>query len=400
MTHVLPARVLGFLLPMGHFAVDTPGGALFIIAPAIGVLWDLSPAAVGFIITAHQLGAGLGYFPAGIMGDRFRRRGLVLSMTLAWAALGYLAASVSPNYGVLVALLFVAGMGDAAWHPTAAITMVAQMPGRRALALGLHLTGGILAEVVGPLTAGFLLGVMDWRPVFQIAVIPAVAMALLVLTLSRRFPEAEESAITWAGVREVMAPWLKPRGVVLFLVVAPYNVAYIALIAMTPLFLLDHHGFSTGSVGVVFAGMLLAGGLTAPVMGRISDEWGRRPIAIVASLLGAGGALLVGFSANPVLLIMGAVIAAGVLTGVRPPLLAAALELTGRRESTSLGLVYALMDGVGALGALLAGLAGSVDLRYALVFAAGASSISALAALAAAFPRATRADALDPRAAA
>jgi hypothetical protein len=39
------------------------------------------------------------------------------------------------------------------------------------------------------------------------------------------------------------------------------------------------------------------------------------------------------------------------------------------------------MDGLGALGALFAGLAGTNDLRYALVFAAAAAFVSAIFAL-------------------
>jgi hypothetical protein len=61
--------------------------------------------------------------------------------------------------------------------------------------------------------------------------------------------------------------------------------------------------------------------------------------------------------------------------------LAGAVEMVGRRESTALGLIYGVMDGLGALGGLLAGMAGTNDLRYALVFAAGASFVCGAFAL-------------------
>ena len=57
------------------------------------------------------------------------------------------------------------------------------------------------------------------------------------------------------------------------------------------------------------------------------------------------------------------------------------LEVAGRSESTTLGLAFAIMDGVGALGALLGGIAGSYDLRYAFVFAAAAAASSVLLTL-------------------
>jgi len=66
---------------------------------------------------------------------------------------------------------------------------------------------------------------------------------------------------------------------------------------------------------------------------------------------------------------------------MRPVYLAAAVEMAGKRESTSLGLIYAVMDGIGATGGLLAGLAGTNDLRLALVFSAGAATVSGLFAI-------------------
>ena len=92
--------------------------------------------------------------------------------------------------------------------------------------------------------------------------------------------------------------------------------------------------------------------------------------------------MLAAFTNNTVLLLIGATTGATALAGVRPVYLAAAVEMAGKRESTSLGLIYAVMDGIGATGGLLAGLAGTHDLRYAFVFAAGASLMTALFALA------------------
>ena len=72
------------------------------------------------------------------------------------------------------------------------------------------------------------------------------------------------------------------------------------------------------------------------------------------------------------------VVSTALLVGIRAAILAAAVEFVGQRESTTLGLVFALMDGVGALGALLAGLVGSVSLHYVFPLA-GALAICALA---------------------
>jgi MFS family permease len=378
------ARRLYYLiaLPMGHFSVDTPGGALWLVAAAVGAAWGLSPAEVGLIITAHNLGGGLGYLPSGFFAERFGRRGLLLTTTVWWVVVGYLAASYAPGYWPLLGLLMFAAMGDAAWHPMATGTLVEQMPRRRALALGVHLTGGIMAEVAGPLAVGFLLGFMDWRDAFRIAIIPALVFGVLLLYGQRHIRSSTAARISRADVGHVLAVWRTRPGVLMFGLGVAYSMAFVGLMAMTPLYFQDYHGHSSAWAGAAFAAMLFGGGLAAPFVGRLSDTWGRKRVVVTCALVGTGGITLTALGTGPVTLVAGVVIAGTVLVGVRPVYLAAAVEMVGRRETSSLGLIYAAMDGVGALGGVLAGLAGSADLRMALAFSAAWCLLFAVLALA------------------
>jgi MFS transporter, FSR family, fosmidomycin resistance protein len=363
-------------LPLGHFSVDTPGGALWLIAPAVGIAWDLSPAEIGFLITAHNLGAGVGYIPAGMMADRFSRRGLMMTTTVWWVVIGYLVASMAPGYWTLALLLAAAAAGDAAWHPMATGTMVQHMPRRRALALGVHLTGGIMAEVVAPLAVGILLGYFDWRVVFRLALIPAVLMGLALLYFHRYILPPVGPRMTRADLGEILQVWRSPAGLAMFGLGVTYSMSFVGMMAMMPVLFQNYHGYSPAWTGAAFAAMLFGGGVAAPLMGQLSDRWGRKQVVVVSAFVGAAGILLTAFSTHPALLVLGVVIAGTVLTGMRPVYLAGAVEMVGKRESTALGLIYGVMDGLGALGGLLAGWAGTNDLRYALVFAAGAAALS------------------------
>ncbi|MCH8847616.1 MAG: MFS transporter [Chloroflexi bacterium] len=364
------------VLPLGHASVDMPGGALWLIAPAVGLAWGLSPAEVGLLITAHNVGAGLGYLPSGILADRFSRRGLMLTATIWWVVIGYAAASFAPGYWTFALLLAFAAVGDAAWHPMATGAMVQHMPRRRALALGVHLSGGMLAEVLGPLVVGFLLGYLDWRVVFRLAIIPAALMGLAMLYLHRYVEPSRDPALTRSDLRDIFSVWRTPAGAIMFGLGVSYSMSFVALLAMSPLFFQTYHGYSSAWAGVAFAVMLLGGAISAPVMGQVSDRWGRKRIVVLSAIAASGGILLAAFSSSPFLLLPGVIIGGTALSGMRPVYLAAAVEMVGKRESTSLGLVYAVMDGLGALGGLLAGLAGTNDLRFALVFAAGAALLS------------------------
>ena len=364
------------VLPLGHASVDMPGGALWLVAPAVGLAWGLSPGEVGLLITAHSVGAGFGYLPAGILADRFSRRGLLLTATVWWVVIGYTAASFAPGYWTLALMLAFAAVGDAAWHPMATGALVQHMPQRRALALGVHLSGGMLAEVIGPLMVGFLLEYLDWRVAFRLAIIPAVLMGLAMLYLHRHVEPSGDPALTKSDLGDILSAWRTREGAAMFGLGVSYSMSFIALLAMSPLFFQNYHGYSSAWTGVTFAVMLLGGGISAPVMGQVSDKWGRKRVVLLSALVAAGGILLAAFSSSPFLLLPGVIVGGTALSGMRPVYLAAAVEMVGKRESTSLGLVYAVMDGLGALGGLLAGLAGTNDLRFALVFAAGAALLS------------------------
>jgi len=368
------------VFPIGHFSVDAPGGALWLLVPAMALEWGLSPAEAGFIITAHNLGAGLGYLPAGILADRIDRRGLLLLGSIWWVVVGYIAASMAPGYWSIVLLLAIAAIGDAAWHPIATGTMVQRMPQRRAYALGVHLTGGMMAEVIIPVAVGVLLTVMDWYTVLRLSVLPAVLFGIAFLWLHRKVPQGRGPTLSWNDLRALVRVWSRPLGIGTFVMMAMSSVSYIGLLAMTPLFLQEHHGYSSVASGAIFAVMLLGGAVAAPLLGRLADRVSRKRVIIFALALGAIGSGIAAFTTTGVILIAGLTLGASILTGVRPVLLATAIEISRQRETTTLGFVYTAMDGVGAMGAVLAGLSGSVDLRYAIVFASATAAATTLIA--------------------
>ena len=57
--------------------------------------------------------------------------------------------------------------------------------------------------------------------------------------------------------------------------------------------------------------------------------------------------------------------------------LAAAVDYSRHREGTTLGFAFAILDGVGALGAWLAGLAANVELELAFLLAAALALVAA-----------------------
>lgn len=375
-------RLYLFVFPLGHMANDWVPGAVWMLAPAVGMAMSLSPAEVGLLLFVHALGASFAYLPAGILADRVRRRGLLLTATFWWVGIGYLAASFAPDFWTLALLMALAGLGDAAWHPIATGLMVERMPGERAQTLGVHAMGGTLAEVFAPLAVGFLLASFDWREVLAFSVIPPLLMGCVFLALHRRIPPAETHAISRADLHDLARLWLAPHALAFIGVLCLYNMALMAILGMSPLYLQSVRGFDSGAAGAAFAAALLAGSLVQPLVGRLSDRRGRRSVMAGGLLLGAGAALGVVLASGTAWMLVWLIVAVALLAGVRVVFLASAVETAGRRESTNLGFAFALMDGVGALGALLAGAVGNFHLAYAFVLAAALSLLAAAGCMA------------------
>ena len=94
-------------------------------------------------------------------------------------------------------------------------------------------------------------------------------------------------------------------------------------------------------------------------------------------LVSAVAAVVAALATDLTVFVMGASVAIALLTAVRPVILAAAVDFSSQSESTTLGIVFAMLDGVGALGAICGGVVAEWDLHYAFAFAATVALLSA-----------------------
>jgi MFS family permease len=369
-------RNLQGILAVGHLANDWAPAAIWLLAPAIGLAFDLQPSQIGLLITLHSVGAALAYLPAGILSDRVQRPGRLLLFTFWWVGLGYFLASFAPDFWILATMLAIAGMGDATWHPIATGVLARRFPARRGLALGIHALGGTLAEVFSPLVVGILLSVMDWRSALQLSILPSLIMGVVFYRFRNTIPVSRTSSISRVDLVSLLYSWTTRKGLALITAITTYNMALIALMTISPLFVQRELGYSTSETGLFFALAMLVGATGQPLVGRWSDRIGRQRVFVCGLTIAGTCALLAavfpyqGWTAGVLIAAM------AILVVIRSGLLAMAVDYSGKREATTLGFVFALMDGVGALGALTAGFVGDFELRYGFALAAGFSLIS------------------------
>lgn len=364
---------------MGHLANDWVAGTIWIIAPAIATSLGLGPTEVGLILAINGVGAGLCYIPAGMIADRSKRPGLLMLMTFWWVAIGYFLATLVPGFWPITLLLALGVMGDAFWHPVATGVLVKEMPERRAQALGIHAVGGSIgAEVLGPLSAGFLLGFFDWQTTMQILIIPALVMGVFFIPMSLRISRESTTVVQTINFKVLINHWAQKTGLGLMLVLIFYNMTLMAILSMMPLFLQIDHGLTAFHSGLIFAGFLVIGSFLQPGLGRYTDTRGRRQVVLLFLFLAATFALFAGLSQGLYWALLGLFPALVMLTAIRPVLLAIAVEYSSQSASTTLGIVFTVLDGVGMVGALFAGLIGEINLAYAFMMAAVFATLAGL----------------------
>lgn len=163
---------------------------------------------------------------------------------------------------------------------------------------------------------------------------------------------------------------MRPDGLALIVMISAYSMAMMALLSMSPLFLQTVHGLTLTLTGLALSLMLLFGALLQPMAGKVSDRIGRRPLFVAGNVIATVAAVAIALAPGPTLAIVAMVITATALVSIRSVVLAAAVDLSAKREATTLGFTFAVMDGVGALGAVSAGALGNIDLRYAFILVA------------------------------
>ncbi len=146
--------------------------------PDIGKEFDSSQTALNLIAVGYSLGLAASVLWFGALGDRYGRKlMIVLGMCLSVPA--SLAAGLAPDDSVLFVARLVGGLSAGMAYPTTLALITALWSGAartRSIALWSALGGGV--ALLGPLIAGTLIELFDWRAVFFVT-LPLVAVALV-----------------------------------------------------------------------------------------------------------------------------------------------------------------------------------------------------------------------------
>jgi EmrB/QacA subfamily drug resistance transporter len=333
--------------------------------PDIRDEFSLSHGAVAWLVSGYLIVMAVVQPIGGRLGDQIGRERVYQGGLLVFLVLALLT-PFAPNFPALVTLRIAQAAAGAALIPNgAAMLRTYAPPGQLGRLNGIN--GGVIsfAAAVGPLVGAAVLAVGSWRWLFPISA-PFILAALLLLRRlegrdSERIPRtptdwfgmglfvgllvaltiqlgwlrsgesAIEQTLRWSGVamiaglfvwrqRQTSSPAAEWRlfrvrsfaGATAYTLLT--NLTMYTTLLLIPFFVREVQGKGTALSGVLLGAMSVLVAVTAPLGGRLSDAWGRRPSAEIGAVL---------------MLIAAIGLLAGISPEVHPAYLAGCLALLG-----------------------------------------------------------------------
>ena len=345
-----------------------------------------SVLAVNSIQTTREIASGVVSLPGGVLTDALRRYwGWVMAVCMAlfgvgwmlmaaggWAvpgsswftsqqaAAGETAASLNVvGYALLIAGMAVVGMAASFWHLPAVAALSSQFSHRRASVLSFHGVGGNVGDVAGPVLTGLLLATLTWQAIISIYAAVPIFLAFLVFWAFRDIGQRAQAAAEAAGestrtmgsqIAETKLLIGNPRVWGITMVAGLRGMAYLGFITILPQYLADVLGLKVDEGrsfenlfvrGSLIGLLVLVGIFASPVMGYLSDRYGRKRVLIPGMGVLAALTLLMAFWGDNIVIM--SILLGGLglfLYSDQPILTAAAMDIVREgTAATTLGLL-------------------------------------------------------------
>ena len=357
---------VGFLARASYALARTPVLALF--AASLGA----GPEAIGFCVASSTVTGIFFKMPAGVVSDILgKTRTLFIGLAcFAFIPLAYLLVS---TYQALVVVRFFHGFATAVYGPVSMAVIVSVAGDRRGEMLSWFSSVTIIGNLLGAPLGGFLLTrlagtgtpqLLHFHLIYGVvAALGAASLAVALWALRGRVPESATPqgrtlAAVWQQFKTGLQEILLDRRVFLTSnLEGVQNLSLGALEAFLPIYAVQIAGLSAFQAGLLWGVQVVATIASKPVMGRLSDRYGRQPLLFWGMFVCA-----VPFALVPWFLDFAALLALASLFGLGEAVVtssAAALVADFCREDhlgSAMGAFGTIFDVGHAAGPLLAGL--------------------------------------------
>jgi predicted MFS family arabinose efflux permease len=233
---------------------------------------DITPSAIGLMVTLTQIGYALGLVFVVPLGDLLDRRRLIVAQTLlSVGALGLVA--TAQTITMLFVGLVATGVLAVVVQVLVAFAATLAKPSERGRTVG-AVTSGVVIGILGArFVAGLIADLGGWRAVYLTSAGATLVMAgLLLRALPARLPSASQEGYG-AALRSIPSLFhrdrvLLRRGLLAFSIFAAFSTFWTALVLP-----LSQEPFSYSHTQIGLFGLVgIAGALAASRAGRLADR--------------------------------------------------------------------------------------------------------------------------------
>jgi len=329
------------LLFVGHLLNDGFASFLAPLLPLLIARLDLSFAMAGLLGTTRILMNSLMQPGLGHLVDRVQRPGLVvIGPILTITAMSLI--GTASNYLMLMAVMVVAGLGTALFHPAAAALVAAGDHKRKGLMMAFFSSGGTFGGALAPIV------IVTYTQAFDLNRSPWLLIPGLLLVFAFAWPLRNVLPKPERRTHERFRLGHLPRRFFLLWSVIVLRAISATAYASFMAVMVTQRGGSTLTGGIAISTFLLAGAIGSFFAGNLSDRWGRRWVLFGSMLLATPLYLL--FLHGPKLWMLPVIGIAGLLDLSATPVgVVAAQECLPGRTGLVSGLVMGLAWGMGGL---------------------------------------------------
>ncbi len=277
-------------LSFGHFATDISQGAIPTLLPVFKAQYHLSYTDIGFIVLMANISSSVIQPVFGVLSDRLAMRWLMPFGALVSGA-GIVLAVMAPTYGLLLAMVFLSGIGIAAFHPEGYKFAALSGGERRATGMSYFSVGGNLGYGLGPAAAGVAISLAGREGMAYVLALSIPAAILLWRVSAPEQRERLEAA--WASSAAGAAPSVRaevPRvsmillGLIVVFVILRSWVS-VGVASFIPLYFTGVRHADPRFAGVLVSVFLGAGSVGTLLGGLAADRWGHRFMLIFSMAL-------------------------------------------------------------------------------------------------------------------
>ncbi len=345
---------------IGGFAIFSTTLSKSPTLPLYGQHLGLEPAAIGFVAAASTIVGVLTSLPAGAFSDRFGRTKLVRFALFIIATAPFLYFVVH-DVGTFITVRVYHGLATAIYGPVVMALVADWYRDKRGENMGIissaSQTGRALAPIVGGwVIASIVYAEQAYTSVYLICGFAGVLAFIIGLRLPQTKPVDDTSNIASFHFFSSLKQVVTHRGILLTSAVEAAQVlAYGALEVFLPLLAIER-GMNAFEAGVMLGAQVVTLTLTKPLMGKMSDHFGRKPQIIAGLAISAATLLIYSQLDSFILFVMISILFGAGMSMVRSATPALVADFAkGKSHGAALGAMSTIMDIGHTTGPILAG---------------------------------------------